>query len=326
MRKTASPRSNPPIPRRAQRRKLLRRKRGMRTMRSFWQVLLVASIGAGAIWGIKQPLWLLKSPDQITIEGNKLLSAQSIVGALAIDYPQSLIRVEPDRLVKTLLEKTPLIRAQVHRRLIPPGLIIQVEERLPVALSLPAGSAGSGSAGSGSAGSGSAGSATKQSTPALLDEQGNETALDRYSGLGQVVKLPELKIIGMRPEDRQVWPKLYAILKASPVKILGLNWENPSNIILQTELGAVHIGPYSDQLSYQLQVLDRMRNLKSHPEAAHMAYIDLRRPTVPRLQMNASGTVSPTTESAPELTSDLQNPAIAPVAAPDPPRSPQTDP
>jgi cell division protein FtsQ len=286
-------------------------------MRSFWQVLLVASIGAGAIWGIKQPLWLLKSPDQITIEGNKLLSAQSIVGALAIDYPQSLIRIEPDRLVKTLLEKTPLTRAQVHRRLIPPGLIIQVEERLPVALSLPAGSARSGSPGSASA---------KQSTPALLDEQGNETALDRYSGLGQVVKLPELKIIGMRPEDRQAWPKLYATLKASPVKILGLNWENPSNIILQTELGAVHIGPYSDQLSYQLQVLDRMRNLKSHPEAAHMAYIDLRRPTVPRLQMNATGTVSPTTESASESTPDLQNPAIAPVATPDPPRSPQTDP
>jgi cell division protein FtsQ len=225
-----------------------------------------------------------------------------------------LIRVEPDRLVKTLLEKTPLIRAQVHRRLIPPGLIIQVEERLPVALSLPAGSGSPGSAPS------------KQATPALLDEQGNETALDRYSGLGQVVKLPELKIIGMRPEDRQVWPKLYAILKASPVKILNLNWENPSNIILQTELGAVHIGPYGEQLSYQLQVLDRMRNLKSHPEAAHMAYIDLRRPTVPRLQMNASGTVSPTTESAPELVPDLQNPVAAPVATPDPPRSPQTDP
>jgi cell division protein FtsQ len=286
-------------------------------MRSFWQVLLVASIGAGAIWGIKQPLWLLKSPDQITIEGNKLLSAQSIVGALAIDYPQSLIRVEPDRLVKTLLEKTPLVRAQVHRRLIPPGLIIQVEERLPVALSLPAGSAGSGAPGAAPA---------KRATPALLDEQGNETALDRYSGLGQVVKLPDLKIIGMRPEDRQVWPQLYATLKASPIKILSLNWENPSNIILQTELGAVHIGPYGEQLSYQLQVLDRMRNLKSHPEAAHMAYIDLRRPTVPRLQMNASGTVSPTTELAPELTPDLQNPAIAPVATPDPPRSPQTDP
>ncbi len=282
-------------------------------MRSFWQVLLVASIGAGAIWGIKQPLWLLKSPEQITIEGNKLLSAQSIVGALAIDYPQSLIRVEPDRLVKTLLEKTPLTRAQVHRRLIPPGLIIQVEEQLPVALSLPAGSETSGSP-------------AKQSPPALLDAEGHETPLDRYSGLGQVVKLPNLKIIGMRPEDRQVWPKLYATLKASPVKILSLNWENPSNIILQTELGVVHCGPYSDQLPYQLQVLDRMRNLKSHPEASHMAYIDLRRPTVPRLQMNASGTVSPQTDAAPESTSDLQNPATKPLGSPDSPRSPQSDP
>ena len=59
------------------------------------------------------------------------------------------------------------------------------------------------------------------------------------------------------------------------------------NLKLKTDLGNVHIGPYGPQFSYQLEILDRMRHLPSHAEAGQIAFIDLKTPTVPRLQMKA---------------------------------------
>jgi cell division protein FtsQ len=72
----------------------------------------------------------------------------------------------------------------------------------------------------------------------------------------------------------------------SPVKVTEIDCQDPANIILKTELGIVHLGSYSPQLATQLKVLDQMRRLSTQVNSSQIAYIDLKNPETPSVQMN----------------------------------------
>jgi cell division protein FtsQ len=55
---------------------------------------------------------------------------------------------------------------------------------------------------------------------------------------------------------------------------------------LATDLGVVHLGPYSPELEQQLAMLDKMRNLPDHMQSAEVAYIDLSKPNQPAISLN----------------------------------------
>ncbi|MEQ8957911.1 MAG: cell division protein FtsQ/DivIB, partial [Coleofasciculus sp. C2-GNP5-27] len=56
----------------------------------------------------------------------------------------------------------------------------------------------------------------------------------------------------------------------------------------------VHLGPDSSQLAEQLAVLDRMRQLPTQLQPSQIAYIDLKNPDRPVIQMKmASETPKP---------------------------------
>jgi cell division protein FtsQ len=258
-----------------QRRHQLRRERQIKLLQSIWRALFLSSLAGSLVWVTAQPNWLIRKPGQIAVDGNQLLSAQAIRSFLPLAYPQSLLRLEPDLLAKDLEAQAPIAEAVVTRKLLPPSLSIQVKERQPVAIALsPSINLPK-----------SQQESSLEGKVGLLDQQGTWISMDSYKDIQQQNHLPTLKVIGFSDRQRPYWSQIYQVLSHSPVKVSEIDCQNPANLIIKTELGKVHLGPYSSILSEQLSVLDKMRELPAHIKLNEMAYIDLKNPNSPSIQM-----------------------------------------
>jgi cell division protein FtsQ len=264
------------------RRKKLRRARRIKSFQSLWRSLLAGGMATGLVWAITLPDWVIRKPEQIVIEGNHLLSRQAIRSLLPLSYPQSLLQVQPQAIAKSLESQGPIVKATVSRQLMPPGLTIQVVERKPVAIAF-------GTAPPGTIAQAPTSQNAKTSNPTsssgLLDEQGVWLPKSSYTQLEQTRELPTLKVIGSNAQYRPYWSEVYQAVTHSAVKVFEIDWQDPSNLILKTELGNVHFGPYSSRFREQLGVLDRMRELPTHIQQSKIAYIDLKNPEFPAIQM-----------------------------------------
>lgn len=263
-----------------ERRRQLRRKRRSRLLQTSWQILSMTGLTIGVVWLVTLPDWMLHDASQIVIEGNKNLSPDVLRSKLPIDYPQSVLALQPEKIARHLEAEAPIAEATVSRRMFPPGLIVQIQERHPVA--------------------------TVYSSPnslvtlpqnktfdnlfaiALLDEQGTWIPYEKYATFNQTQKLPALKVIGMQEQYAAQWVSLHQAVSRSPVKITIIDWREPSNLILHTELGIVHFGPFSSNFVEQLKVLDRMRKLPDNVDVDKIAYIDLSNPEMPMLELAPS--------------------------------------
>ncbi len=275
-----------------QRRQKLRRQRRVRFFQASWRSLAVAGLAGGAVWAATLPAWVIRKPEQVTIKGNQFISAQTIRTLLPIAYPQSLLKIQPQAIVDALKLKAPISEATVDRQLFPPGLTVRIHERNPVAIALPSSSGVSVSTTKSSSPSANAMQANP-TQPGLLDENGIWTPLETYTSLNQSFKLPTLKITGRLLHYRPYWATLYQVLSRSPVKVSEINWDDPNNLILKTELGFVHFGGYGSSFANQLKALDQMRRLPSHVNPSQVSYIDLRNPDSPFIQMNLNPSKTP---------------------------------
>ena len=257
----------------AQRRQKLRRQRQLKIFQALWRTLAVSSLAGGLLWVTTQPIWVLSAPKQIVISGNQLLSDQAIGSLLTLSYPQSLWRIEPSAVAVSLEAQPPIAEATVSRRLFPPGLVVHVKERVPVAIAQPPLSQNSSSP-------------TTKVPVGLLDPQGVWMPIESYTSLSSNLKLPNLKVIGLPAQYRSYWVQLYQAVTKSPVKVREIDCQDPANLILKTELGIVHIGSYSSQLPEQLKVLAQMRQLPAQINPSKIDYIDLKNPESPLVQMN----------------------------------------
>lgn len=254
------------------RRQKLRHIRRIRAVQATWRSLVLCGLAGGLVWVTTTPEWVIRKPEQIAIEGNRLLSGQAIRSFVPLSYPQSLWRLEPQEIAKQLQAQAPIARATVTRQLLPPGLTIQVKERQPVAIAQPPVRQNSRTPSS-------------SSPMGLLDEQGVLMPLEKYTALNSSVQLPTLKVIGSLDQYKSYWPGLYRAVSHSPLKVFEIDCQNPANLILKTELGNVHFGSYSSRFAYQLSILDRMRELPTRLKVSQIAYIDLKNPEHPSLQM-----------------------------------------
>lgn len=263
------------------RRKKLRRVRQIKSFQAVWRTLFVGGMATSLVWAITLPDWVIRSPGQIVIEGNHFLSAKAIHTLLPLSYPQSILLVQPQAIAKSLESKGPIAKATVSRQLLPPGLTILVQERKPVAIAQPPTTSPN----------------SKTSNPAgLLDDQGVWMPKSSYTQIEQNLELPTLKVIGQSEQYRPYWSEVYQAVSHSAVKVLEIDWQNPANLILKTELGKVHFGPYGSRFTEQLGILDRMRELPTKISPSKIAYIDLKNPDFPAIQMTkGNGTPLPTT-------------------------------
>ncbi|HYW17957.1 MAG TPA: FtsQ-type POTRA domain-containing protein [Nodularia sp. (in: cyanobacteria)] len=249
----------------AQRRQKIRRQRQIKIIQAIWRTVAISGLAGGLLWVALQPIWVLNAPKQIVMKsGNQLLSEATIDSLLVISYPQSLWRIQPNAIADSLKQQPTIAQATVNRRLFPPGLNIEIQERVPVAI---------------------AQSPKKQSPAGLLDASGVLIPLNKYTLVNPNIKLPSLIVVGTPGQYRSYWSQFYASLSQSPVKIQEIDCQDPTNLILKTELGNVHLGAFSPQITEQIKVLAQMRSLSAKMDFSQIKYIDLKNPASPLVHL-----------------------------------------
>ncbi|MGA9380430.1 MAG: cell division protein FtsQ/DivIB, partial [Phormidium sp.] len=127
----------------------------------------------------------------------------------------------------------------------------------------------------------------------LIDATGTWIPIENYNSEGKPLPLPTLRIIGDRQQYLPYWSEMYQILRRSPVKVSEIDWQNPANVILKTDIAIVHLGIYGSQFADQLAVLDQMRQLSNQVNGHPIAYIDLTDPNSPAIQLQYATTQLP---------------------------------
>ncbi|AFY49373.1 cell division septal protein [Nostoc sp. PCC 7524] len=258
----------------AQRRQKLRRQRQMKILQAIWRTVAITGLAGGLLWVTIQPIWILKTPKQISItSGNQSLSQEAVQSLLVLSYPQSLWRIQPAAIAESLKKQPAIVQATVSRRLFPPGLMIEIQERVPVAIAQRTRSQGNNT------------NKTEIST-GLLDAQGVWMPLEKYTMINPEVKLPSLKVIGVPEQYRQYWSTLYSSISRSSVKITEIDYQDPTNLKLKTELGIVYLGALSPHLPQQISVLAKLRHLPTKINPTQINYIDLKNPDSPLVHIN----------------------------------------
>jgi cell division protein FtsQ len=281
----------------AQRRKKLRRQRQIKILQAIWRTFAITGLAGGLMWVAIQPMWVLNAPTQIVMKsGNQLLSNQEVESLLVLSYPQSLWRIEPAAIAKSLQQQPTIAQASVNRRLFPPGLIIEIQERVPVAMAQTLKQPRIQTCNNNSQADDKlseskqhcvqSGANNKQVVVGLLDATGVWMPLEKYTSLNPTTKLPTLKVIGVPEQYRPYWTQLYQAISQSSVKVMEINCQDPTNFILKTELGNVHIGVPSAILPEQIRVLAQMRHLSTKLNPSQIEYIDLKNPDTPLVQVN----------------------------------------
>ncbi|NJM69468.1 MAG: FtsQ-type POTRA domain-containing protein [Scytonema sp. RU_4_4] len=266
------------------RRKKLRQKRQMKIIQTIWQTIAVSSLAGGLLWMTTQPIWVLTTPKDIEVYGNHLLSRETIQSLLVLAYPQSLWRIEPHRIAESLKQQPTIAQATVSRRLFPPGLIVQIKERVPVAIAHSA--APSGSIAQSHQEQGNTDDGHKKVSVGLLDANGVWIPIEKYTSGDPKLRLPSLKVFGSPEQYRPYWTQLYQALSQSSVNVKEIDLRDPTNLILETELGNIHLGAPSSLLPEKIRVIAQMRNLPAQLNPSQIEYIDLKNPELPLVQMN----------------------------------------
>jgi cell division protein FtsQ len=247
------------------RRQELQHQRRLRALQGVWRFITLSTLAGGAIWAIAQPHWSISAKSPIEIEGNQLLSKDQIRQFLSIEKPQSVWQLPTQQLLARLQDIPPIANVQITRQILPSKLIVEVQERQPVAV------------------------ATSKQQEGFLDEKGVFIAKSFYqSRSDKNWKEPSLKVVGYQELYRDRFSQLYPLITRSAVKIFEIDWHNPSNLILKTELGVVYLGSYGDRFSEQLTVLAQMRKLSSRFTSDRLVYIDLSNPALPTIQLKSN--------------------------------------
>ena len=282
----------------AQRRQKLRRQRQIKVIQAIWRTVAVTGMASALLWVAIQPMWVLKDSQQIVIKsGAKIEPTQKdIYSLLGLSSPQSLWRIEPSVIADSLKKQPNIAQATVSRRLFPPGLIIEIQERVPVAIAQirkkqPATSCTDAPSAPGKSADvkpcvQNNSAANKQSELGLLDASGIWMPMAKYMSMNPQRELPQMMVIGSPAQYRPFWTQLYEAIRQSSLKVTEIDFQDPTNLILTTELGIVHLGSPSNKLPEQIQVLERMRHLGTQFNPSHMDYIDLKNPAMPLVQVN----------------------------------------
>jgi cell division protein FtsQ len=240
------------------RRKQLRKQRRIRIFQRIWQLTFITGLTGAMVWVALLPEWQLRSATQIQIEGNSLLSKETIKKALPIQYPQSIFQIQPQAIATQLEASAPVSKVLVSRTIFPSKLTIQVQERLPIANS------------------------TRKGQQGFLDAEGIWMPTKAYPS-----NITKPNLVVLEPNNLAIaqWSTLYRQVSQSQVKISQVDARDESNLILTTELGLVYFGTYKPSLfTTQLETLDRLRTLSDKVKT--FKHIDISQPSDPILEMN----------------------------------------
>jgi len=240
-------------------RQALKRQKQLEKMQGVWRSMLIVSFTTGLIWSSFQPQWTVKQLEQVEIQGNEYLSAEALKNIVKETTQQSILTLSPDRIEEILQNQAPIAEVTVSRDLYPPKVTIAIEERAPVALTIPNAAA------------------INPLEEGYLDEKGNWMSKENYQSS---VTFPtvDLKVIGYRPQYRLQWAQIYPQLQALPIEIQTVNWQNPANLILETAIGEVHFGGNLESLPEQLEALAQFPTAPQTISSKPIDHINLKNP------------------------------------------------
>lgn len=267
----------------------LRRRRRLHIGQTLWRFMALSGLTTAIFWGATRPIWLIQTPRQINVTGNTLLTDAVVQDLVPLDYPQSLFKVEPETIAQQLHQRGPMVSAEVTRQLLPPRLNVSVQERVPVALVLPASAVSTADTAEPATGN-------QYLQAGFIDAQGAWMPRSSFMVADSSPQLPTLRVKGLKPQYQRYWPQVYATVQNSPVKISEIDWQDPSNLVLHTDLGLVYLGPYTEALDQQLATLDKMRNLSDQVADTEVVHIDLTNPALPSISVVET---SPTPDEQP---------------------------
>ena len=125
--------SQGPLPPGVERRRRLRQERRQERLIQLWRLVFFLLTATGLSWLLLTLGWSLRSASQIQISGSQRMDETVVVKAAGLTFPQSLLSLEPGEIETKLMQELPVQEVSVQRRLLPPGLDIQLFERRPIA-------------------------------------------------------------------------------------------------------------------------------------------------------------------------------------------------
>ncbi len=221
--------------------------------RSCWIIICTMGLGLAATL----PYWRIKHQSQIQIDGEKLVSQNTIYAALNFTYPQFIWTVNGIDLTQKI-ESLPSVEvAKVNKQILPPQITISLQEKAPVAL------------------------ATFQGKVGFLDSQGEWIAQEFYSNINDNYLLPKLKVTDYKTTLRTTWSKIYQLISLYPeLEIDEVHWNQSNSLFLNTKIGQVFLGSELSRLEQQFKIMAKLKNLPAYLESSQIDYIDLSNPDV----------------------------------------------
>lgn len=250
----------------------LQKRRNLRFAVAIGRSLVLLGMSYGLFWLISLPKWVITSSSQLDVLGNRRVSADTVKSLTGLSYPQSLWELSTQQLRNELKNTPPIADAAVMRRLLPPRLTIEIEERVPVAVVL-------------------SNSDLRQKILApiavigFLDQQGVFIPSKYYDNRNSNFSTPKLKIIGFSEQNKIYWSELYSLVSQSRLDIYEIDWRDPNNLIIKTSLGIIYLGANRSLLTKQFNTLNNLTQLPSELNPDRIINIDLNNPEAPLINL-----------------------------------------
>lgn len=207
------------------------------------------------------PLWKIEDREQIDLTGQKIVGRETVYDVLKFPYPQLIWTVDISNLTKKV-ESIPSVEAvNIKRQILPPKLIISLQERVPVAV------------------------ATSEGKMGFLDIDGKWVGQEFYSNIEHNFALPKLVVHNYQLRYQKSWITLYELISLYPeLKIKEIQWNPSGSLFLQTKIGRVSLGTNSSRLEKQFEIMLKLQNLGDRIARNQIAYLDLSNPDVNLIQ------------------------------------------
>jgi len=122
-----------PRPPGVERRRRLRQERRRERLVQLWRFGTLTVTATGLGWVLLTQGWTLRSQEQVVVEGSQRLGRDAVIEAATLQFPMQLLGLQPSQMETTLLKQLPVQAVTVQRRLLPPGLMVSLEDRRPLA-------------------------------------------------------------------------------------------------------------------------------------------------------------------------------------------------
>lgn len=259
--------SAPPLPPGVQRRKQLRKERRADRLRHLWRLLLYTAASAGLSYLLLREGWSLRQPAQVEVIGSSVVNKDHVIEAASLAFPLPLLDLNPKLLGDTLVSTLPVEQVRVRRLMLPPRLVVKLNDRTAIARA-------------------------QRRTPQGV-ENGHVDRLGNWMAIPQLLDKPlgddkiNLRVVGWHERHQPTLIKLFENIDRISSILTEIRFEPDGNLWLETrDLGGLRLGSDQSLLKHQIQVVEHLSSsLPEQIKQLRPQSIDLSDPEQPELSL-----------------------------------------